>query len=215
MSEPPIRPRGERLRTLLGVMAANELLSRPLDREEFLRIASGQNEAARQARDVVNKTVSRLRESFGNSDFILTDEETPRLNRALVEVDILEVKQKLRSAEESLRRGNLARAVADIRSGLGLWGGAVPFPALYDEFFETLRDEFETEVRDLVLRTVEELIELEDFDGAEDLLRILVEYMPEDEEPVAMLITVLERSGKKTEAVRIRTNPATEGIVPV
>ena len=215
MSEPPIRPRGERLRTLLGVMAANELLSRPLDREEFLRIASGQNEAARQARDVVNKTVSRLRESFGNSDFILTDEETPRLNRALVEVDILEVKQKLRSAEESLRRGNLARAVADIRSGLGLWGGAVPFPALYDEFFETLRDEFETEVRDLVLRTVEELIELEDFDGAEDLLRILVEYMPEDEEPVAMLITVLERSGKKTEAVRIRTNPATEGIEPV
>lgn len=201
---PSITPRGRRLKTLLGVMAANETLARPLGRDEFLLIASGNADDPRHARDVVNKTVSRLREGLGNADLILTDGETPRLNREALDVDILEALQAVARAREALRRRALMKAMEEVRRALDLWNGEVPYPTLYDEFFESLREEFELAVRDAVLLLAQGLIDEGDHAGAEGLLRRLHEITPEDAEVGELLVRALEADGRKVEAMRAR-----------
>lgn len=197
-------PRGQRLKTLLGVMVANEILSRPLERDEFLLIASGNADDPKHARDIVNKTVSRLREGLGNPDIILTDGETPRLNREVVEIDILEAMESLARTRDALRRRALVKGVQEIRKVLDLWKGEVPYPTLYDEFFESLREEFELAVRDAVLLLAQGLLEEQDNGGAQDLLRRLYAITPEDEEVEELLVQALEAGGRKVEAMRVR-----------
>lgn len=201
---PPISPRGERLKTLLGVMVANEILARPLERDEFLTIASGNADDPRHARDIVNKTVSRLREGLGNPDVILTDGDTPRLNREIVVIDILEAVEAIARAREALRRRALMKAAQEMRNVLEIWGGEVPYPTLYDDFFESLREEFELAVRDAVLLLAQGLLDEGDSVGAEDLLRRLYAITPEDGEVGELLLIALEADGKKVDAVRVR-----------
>lgn len=201
---PPTLPRGRRLKTLLGVMVANETLARPLGRDEFLLIASGNAEDPRHARDIVNKTVSRLREGLGNADLILTDGETPRLNREVLDIDILEALQAVARARQALRRRALMKAMEEVRKALDLWNGEVPYPTLYDEFFESLREEFELAVRDAVLLLAQGLIDEGDYAGAQGLLRRLHAITPEDAEAGELLVRALEADGRKVEAMRAR-----------
>ncbi len=192
---PPTLPRGRRLKTLLGVMVANETLARPLGRDA---------EDPRHARDIVNKTVSRLREGLGNADLILTDGETPRLNREVLDIDILEALQAVARARQALRRRALMKAMEEVCKALDLWNGEVPYPTLYDEFFESLREEFELAVRDAVLLLAQGLIDEGDYAGAQGLLRRLHVITPEDAEAGELLVRALEADGRKVEAMRAR-----------
>lgn len=199
----PQRPRGERLKTLLGVMVAGQLLGRPLDRDEFLAVASGQGVASRQARDVVNKTVSRLREFIGEKDAIRTDGAVPELDLEQMEVDLIDAHQALRRSSDALRSKSLLRAREEFERTLALWKGEVPFPALYSELFESLRDEFEAEVRSTGLQIARQITDLGDDEGVESLLRTLDAYIPEDEEVLQLRVASLKRTGRKSEAARI------------
>ena len=204
VNDEPIRIRGERLKTLLSTMIANEIVGRPLSRDEFLRVASGQDGTSRKARDVVNKTVSRLRESVGK-ELILTDEVIPRVNTEVLTVDLLQAYDALHHAHTSLQQGNLVKGVNAIETCLSLWKGEVPFPTLYDELFETLREEFEAAVRTTGLEIAEELLRLGDPVSTTTLLKRLTSYIPEDDELLELYIEALEASGNKTEALRLRS----------
>jgi len=68
---------------------------------------------------------------------------------------------------------------------------------------------FEAGVREIGLQAAEELLSLGDTTGAEELLRTLIRYMPEDEEMIELHIRGLEASGKKTEAMCARNRLST------
>ena len=204
----PLRLKGERLRILLGTMGANELLQTRLSRDEFLRIASGEADY-KQARWIVNSTVKRLRQAIHNPDLILTDGTTPRLNTERVEIDLLQLQSELKHVETSLQTHTPGRGIIHLENVLKIWNGNVMFPTLYDEFFESMREEFETWIRRTTLRMVQLLNEEHDVVSATHLLKHLQEIIPEDDEVTERFAEMLEKGGNKVEASRIRNRSAT------
>ncbi|MCB9214267.1 MAG: hypothetical protein H6616_00215 [Ignavibacteria bacterium] len=96
--------RGVRIRTLLGLMVADCILSRPLSPEEFLRLAGGDDPDLEHARKKKNMGVVRLREILGR-EAILTDEETPRLHADIVTVDLIRANELLSEVGGAIREG--------------------------------------------------------------------------------------------------------------
>jgi hypothetical protein len=201
--EEPLRPRGVRLRTLLGLMVADRMLETPLSQREFSRLAASDAAEIEDARKTVNLAVHRLREMLGH-EAILTDGETPRLNLDIVRVDLLEAHRLLSETAQHVRDGFLPRAFAPLLEALEITGGEVPFPTLYDDFFEAAREDFENRLRLAVMRVARGLLHDGDAAGAEQLLRRAFTAMPEDEELAALLAEALIHLGKRTEARRIK-----------
>lgn len=199
--EQPVR--GSRLRAMLGLLVADAMLPDRLDHREFCLIASDREIDQERARKTMNAGVVRLRDLLGR-DAILTDDTTPRLNESVVSVDLLEAHRKLAEAEESIRGGVLLRALPAMLAALEIAAGEVPFPTLYDDFFEAAREEFETRLRNTSLRVARALIEESDFAGAASLLRRWQRVIPDDEECAELLIDALQCQGNHAEAERVR-----------
>lgn len=195
--------RGVRIRALMGLMVADTMMGTPLTPEEFLALAGGKESDPEHARKKKNMAVVRLREIIGH-DAILTDGPTPQLNMEIVSVDLLEIDRLLDRALEAARSDTFVRALPMIEEAVTRHGGDVPFPALYDDFFEAARSDFENRLRRGVLETGRGMLELGDAAGAEPLLRTAFEALPGDEEIADLLRQALERSGNRTEAERIR-----------
>ncbi|MDB5036458.1 MAG: hypothetical protein JWQ98_3699 [Chlorobi bacterium] len=199
----PTQIRGSRLRTLIGVLVADRMLDQPLSHRELAAIVAGVDNDPDKARRTLNGVVFRLRETIGQ-DAILTDGETPRLNVEMVDVDLLDAHQQLRGSTAALRHGSLLRAQNALLRALEISHGEVPFPTLYENFFEALRDDFESEMRDTIVKVAKGLLLENDPKSAEDLLRRGMETVPEDEELAAHLRDALVMLGKRAEAERIR-----------
>lgn len=204
----PIQLRGARLRSVVGLMVADRMLEPPLSYREFCRIASGGEDDPERARKMVNMALLRLREAIG--DITLPDRvgDTPRLDPDLVEVDLLEIDQRLRNAIELAGRGSLMQALPLVIEGLTLLNEGIPFPTLYDEMFESLRADFEFRLRKAIIVVGGGVLYEGDVAGAEDLLRRGFEAIPEDEEIATLLCQALEQGGKRAEAGRVRTRIA-------
>ncbi|MEO5931390.1 MAG: BTAD domain-containing putative transcriptional regulator, partial [Candidatus Kapaibacterium sp.] len=199
----PIRPRGSRLRTMLGVLVADQMLDEPLSQREFCRIAAGDQAEIEDARKTVNLTVHRLRESLGH-EAILTDGETPRLNLRLLRVDLLDADRLLAESSAALRDGMHHRAMMPLIAALETVRGEVPFPTLYEDFFEAAREDFENRLRFTLIKTAQGLMRDGDAASAERILRHGFSAMPDDEEITELLCGALLQLGKRTEAQRIR-----------
>jgi len=195
--------RGSRLRTLLGLLVADRMLDAPLEHREFSAIASGSELDPDRARKTLNGIVFRLREVIGH-DAIDTAAETPRLNLDLVAVDLLDAYTALREAEEALREGSLLRAHDHMAHALAVVRGEVPFPNLYENFFEAAREDFENALRRGLIRVAKRLLSEGDPTSAEELLRQGFAVMEEDEELADLLRRALMLLGKRAEAERIR-----------
>jgi len=199
--------RGSRLRALLGLMVADRMVDTRLDHQEFCSIITGIDDDPDRARRSLNGVVYRLRETVGH-DIVVTDGETPVLNHALMSVDLLEVDEQLSKAATALQQNALLRAYRAMMRALEILRGDVPFPTLYERFFEALRDDFENRLRNLILRTAQGLLAANDPDSAETLLTIGFRSMPEDEEIAENLYRTFIRLGKRTEAERVRIRTA-------
>lgn len=195
--------RGVRIRALMGLMVADRMMETPLTPEEFLALAGGKESDPEHARKKKNMAVVRLREIIGH-DAILTDGPTPQLNMEIVAVDLLEIDRLLVRALEAARSDTFVRALPVIEEAVTRYGGEVPFPTLYDDFFEAARSDFESRLRRGVLETGRGMLELGDAAGAEPLFRKAFEALPGDDEIADLLRQALERSGNRTEAERIR-----------
>ncbi len=206
--EEPQRLRGARHQALLGLLVAQALLKKKLQRAEFLALASGEIDDPEKARQWTNKAVLRLREAIGN-EAIVTGGETPGLNLELVTVDLIEAESLLVSAELALRERNLSRGREALLAMLAVTRGEVPYPGLYDRFFESAREEFESRSRRAIVEAARRLLAEEDHAGAEELLGAAFGWMKEDEEIAELLEETLRAAGKATEAVRVRMAGAT------
>jgi hypothetical protein len=206
-NEQPVRVRGARLRTLLGLMAADRMLDRPLSLREFQRIASGGEEDPERARKTTSMGVLRLRETIG-SDAIVTDGETPRLNLQLVSVDILDVHERLVQASDAVEERSWVQATRAVQSALDLTRGQVPFPGLYEDFFEAAREDFEYAMRTAIINVARGLMIEGDPASAVEILSRGFDAMPEDEEIVELLRDALTRVGRRTDAERVRLRAA-------
>lgn len=195
--------RGARLSAMLALMAVDRMMKEPLGVREFRHLAAGGEEDPEHARKTMNAAVFRLRDLLG-TESILTDEETPRLNLDVIDVDIVTADRLLRDASDSLREGSLLRARSALLDALDLARGDVPFPSLYDELFEAAREDFEFRLRDMILKVSKRLLREEDTVSAEEILRRSFAFMPEDEEIAEMLCDLLDQTGRQIESRRIR-----------
>lgn len=201
----PQRLRGPRVCKFLGMLVADRMLDTPLSFREMCRLISSgdiDNDPERE-RKALNDAVYRLREVLGH-DGVITERETSRLNTDTVEVDLLQAHRMLQETTAALREGALARALGLLMNALEIAGAEVPFPGLYDSFFEAARVEFEVRLRGALVELAKRLISEGDASGAEELLRRGFTAMPEDEEIMEQLCEVLRNMGRYTEAVRIR-----------
>lgn len=198
--------RGVRIRTLLGLMVADRMIPRALSAQEFVRLA-GDDDDPEHARKKKNMGVVRLREIMGR-DAILTDGDAPTLNRERVEVDILTADRLFAEALAAATDGALVKALPLLLEGLRIVGTEVPFPTLYDDFFEAVREDFEHRLRNAVLATARGLIEQGDPDRSEELLRAALTTLPGDEEVAELLQQVLTAAGNRVEAERVRMEMA-------
>jgi len=195
--------RGSRLRTLLGLMVADGILDEPLAYREFSSIIAGVDDDPDRARRMLNGVVFRLRELLGH-EAILTDTETPRLNRDRIEVDLFEAHQLLRKTADALQNGSLIGARYALIEALDIMRGEVPFPMLYDNFFEAVRDDLENQQRTLILKIAQGLLTEKDPLSAEQILQRGFRAMPEDEEIADLLCSTLVKLGKRAQSERIR-----------
>lgn len=204
--------RGGRIVTLLGLMIANEIVKSPLSHREFRTLAAGGEieQDPERARKTMNMAVLRLREAIGY-DAVLTDRETPRLNLGNVSVDLLEARDMIGSAREALREGALARSHGPLMRALEISGGDVPFPGLYDEFFEALREDFETGLRSIVVDVATKLLREGDNTRAEEILARAFRAMPDDGEIGELLEQTLIALNRRSDAARVRMRTAAAG----
>ncbi len=206
--EEPTRVRGQRLRTLLGLLVADRMLARPLGQREFTRLAAIDIPELDDARKTLHLSVHRVREIIGH-EAIGTEGPTPRLNLDLVDVDLIEADRLLGEAERAMREGSFIRAVPSLIGALRISGAEIPFPTLFEEFFTAAREDFENRRRSLVLRVARGVLREADAAGAEELLQAALAAIPDDAEIASLLEGALIQLGKMAEAERIRMRAAT------
>lgn len=205
----PVRIRGGRNQVLLGTLVADLLRDEPLDRIDFTALATGDAGNPDKARRSMNVAVLRLREAIGR-EAIITDGDTPRLNTDYAAVDFLEAYDALRTVRRSLRARELLPARIALARVLRLWKGRVPFPGLYADLFEELREQFETRTRNAVVAVGAELLGAEDYIAAEELLAEAFAILPEDEEVRDLLQQTLQGLGKPADSQWVAIRAAEE-----
>lgn len=204
------RVQGARLRSVLGLMVANQMMGDSLSGREFYAIAADE-ETPEKARNVVYVKLHNLREMLGEQALITETDRAPRLNTTLVQVDLLVAHDLLDEARAAMREGALLRAYPAMLQALELTHGEVPFPGLYEEFFEAAREDFENQLRDTAITVMRGLLREDDLQSAEEIARRTFDAIPDDEEIGEILCEALTRRGKRTEAERVRRRVA-EGV---
>jgi hypothetical protein len=194
---------GARMKTVLGLIVACQMADRPVSHREFCAIATGGDDPE-SARNVVYVRLHALREMLGADAIITEPEEAPRLNPERVRVDLLEAHDAFREARTAAGRGSLMRAVPALLRGLEHASGEVPFPGLYENFFEAAREDFENLMRDALLRTACELLREGDAENARRVLQRGFDALPDDEEIAELLCDALIRCDRRAEAERVR-----------
>ncbi|MCC7438689.1 MAG: AAA family ATPase [Armatimonadetes bacterium] len=201
-NEEPAPLRGTRNCTLLALLVAVQAMRRPPSPEEFYELASGVKGDLSYAQHMTRNAVSRLKGMIGKNS-ILRRSGQPRLNMDLVQVDILQVQQKLQQAMKQLAEGRVFQAYDSTKDVLVSIGTKVPYPTQYEPFFEIAREDFENSLRQLVLTVARLLVEEGDYDHAEKILQCGSEVLPQDEELVEHLAKVLVLLNRSAEAERL------------
>ncbi|MCE7934618.1 MAG: hypothetical protein DYG96_08490 [Chlorobi bacterium CHB2] len=201
-NQEPARPRGARLKIILGLLTADRMLEKRLTNREFYCIAAGDDDLE-TARTTVYSAMHRLKEIVG-PDAILTDGETPELDLSRVHVDLLEAHALLTEAIAAMRESAWMRARGPLIAALDIFGNRVPFPTLYETFFEAAREDLENRIRTTAIRVGRGLLLAGDAASAESVLRRALTTIPEDEELQQLLRQTLESLGKRIEIERMK-----------
>jgi hypothetical protein len=201
------RPRGQRLRTLTGLLVADRMLRTALERREFGLIAAGVEDDGPSSRpdrvrNILGIAVHRLREALGH-DAVLTGSDTPRLNLDAVEVDLLGAHEALQRAEQDLRDSRPLAARRALERVLDATLGAVLLPGLYHAFFESVRDDFASRRRRAVLELGAALLREGDREASTALLQRVWQAEPDDEDVAKRLAEQLTQDGRGAEAAAV------------
>jgi hypothetical protein len=203
------RPRGTRLKILIGLLAADQILRKPLEKFEFIRIAADQTSTREskisndRSRNILSIAVHRLRDMLG-IDAVLTGCDTPRLNLENVDVDLIRANTALRRCERGLSESNLIIAYAGMRKYLSITRAELPYSDMFNNFFDALREDFSSRFRKCLLDLVTQLKINGDTLRASELLDLALPVMLDDEELVALHRSILEVLNLRVDAERLR-----------
>lgn len=162
--------RGARMKRFIGMLAAQEVLATELSLPQF-RFGATEIEEGEESANYLRILTSRLRKSIG-SEMILTDgEHPPRLNRALVTVDIVEVTAAITRAISAAAQNNGAAATALLENAVAMIDNRSAFPDQEGEFFDAARDE----LRDLFRKAINDTVDLLRREGSDDQATELLE----------------------------------------
>ncbi|MGE3799746.1 MAG: AAA family ATPase [Candidatus Kapaibacterium sp.] len=203
--EEPRRLQGARIRQVLGMIVANQLLSKPLSLIDFRELATDREADPENAGNNLRVTVSRLRQMIGDKEVLVSDgENPPRLQLDRVRVDLLEAAMLLDRADEALYDHRPAKARQFTEQALQIVGNEPIYPTLYSDFFESARLEFELRMEQSIVRVAEQLREEGDIDETINFLYTVLQTRSTDEYLFEMLEQMLEQVGRKTEAIVLR-----------
>ena len=186
---------GGRTKKVLALLVAKALMESPISLQDFCRIATDEEDDLDRARNMIYIAVHRLRQICGETAILKTT-PVPQLNVDAVEVDILLANGYLEAALSAIREGSLLRAVTLLRSALEIWHGETLFPGLYDEFFESARDEFEFKLSSAIVKIVKSLVAEGDHTQAKTVLDLAYPWLKEDEAIGELYNQTLSKSGK-------------------
>jgi hypothetical protein len=195
------RVQGARMRTLLALLVADQLLQLPLPREEFRALAAGtgREASAAQVRNILAIGVHRLRRLLG-PDAILGGTDRPRLNPSQVQSDVQQVAGQLESAAQSLHAGRPQAAALGVTEALARLRRGLPFQDLFQPLFDSLRDDLEARTRGVGLETIRMLQSGGAAREARNLLEQLFFWHPDDEEVAGRLAEAYAAEGRQAEA---------------
>jgi DNA-binding SARP family transcriptional activator len=186
---------GQRTKKVLALLVAQALMDSPISLQDFCRIATGEEDDLDRARNMIYIAVHRLRQICGEAAILKTT-PVPQLNIDAVEVDILLANNNLEAALSAIREGSLLRAVTLLRSALDIWHGEVLFPGLYDEFFESARDEFEFKLSSAIVKIARSLVAEGDHTQAHSVLELAYPWLKEDKAIGELYNLTLSNAGK-------------------
>ncbi len=204
------RIQGSKARRTLGLMVASELMRYRLSLEDFRTIATGINLKQGDPANALRQVVSRLRSVLGKEAIIADGQSPPRLNLDVVSVDVIQIWKELEKVSKYVRNHQPGNARQSMIAVLKMIGSEPVYPALYGEFFESVRNDFEVHLRNSVLAVVHALNHEEDYEAATALLNLAYEQLPNDEEIAEELLTLLQRLERNTEEFWIRQRIAKE-----
>lgn len=185
-------------------MVANEIFQHKLSTTEFDEIATGISNDPEHARANMRVIIDRIRKMVGRDAVITETGKPPRLNKEFISVDLLEAVEKINIATSALHKQRYSAAFDSLLAALKIIGTEVPYPTLYDSFFESARQEFEYMVRTAVLSVSRAFMDSGDDNTAVVLLQQAVQFLRGDEEVAELACTALERAGKFIEAERLK-----------
>ena len=170
--------RGQRLRTILGVLIIDRMLARPLSPREFCRLSAGDVDDPVRAQKNMNMGIKRLEEVLGEES-ILRVGATPQLNLDVVSVDLLQAHQLLRDVQEASRKGPLMRAADQLVAVLDIVQGEELFPGLEGGMYSAAREEFTDTLRSSISDVVRLLREEGEPGGVQQLVDLFHEVVGE------------------------------------
>ena len=202
------RFQGARVQRTAALIAANQLMHSPLNLSQFREIATGMSSDSPRIGNYTRTLLWRLRSVLGSESIITDGTEPPRFNTDLVKVDLFEASHHLQICDEALRKDQPRKAKEAVLEALNILGEGPVYPSLYDEFFEAARIDFELRLRERVLSTVALLRNSGDLEGTIPVLQRAQISMQGDDELEEELISVLQLSGRNTEAIKLRQSIA-------
>jgi|GEM_PF-5743807 len=201
----PHKVSGARMKTVLALMVANTTAKAALTLEEFaLLVAGDERTDPEAARNNLYVRLHSLRKLLGHDAILSAPGEAPHLNEDRVRVDLIDVQNRLRTVRSLQSTGKLGKATMLLRTVLYEVRTAVPYPGLYDDFFDAARNDYDVALRSTILLLAEELAWEGDHEGVAALLQPALERTPDDEEFAEVLCRSFTALGHKSQAEWVR-----------
>lgn len=193
---------GARVRHVLGLLTANAMNRNVMELDEFRKLATGM-ESSQEAANYLRIMISRLRRLLGEESIISEGDTAPQLNPEFIRVDLVAAADLVETTLNATRSRNFHAAFKSVTQALRIVGEQVILPALFDDFFDNARHEFEIRLRRATIATLDLMKLPDDSDYALLLLRLAERAIPQDEELAERLSKTLRYMGRHVEALNI------------
>lgn len=197
------RIQGGRVRQILALMVANEVLKTKLSVDEFREFGTESTDVDDGA-NTVRVTISRIRQLLGKEGVIVERNCTPRLNLNQVNVDLINVLTWLKEAIFFVEKMRPRKSYLLLMKALDTLHGEVIYPALYNDFFAAARHDVAYRLREAVLAVAHLLHHEMAYDEESELLRHALDTLPNDESIQEQFVEVLELLGRNVEVLNLR-----------
>ena len=186
---------GQKSQALMAVLALSD--GKPMQRDVLASLLWSDRDE-RHARDSLKHAIAQIRNGFSaTTDVIEADRQTVTLRLDAIEVDVTRFEEFAAN-----RSSDAASRALSLYRGEFLEGISVHDPA-FERWLEPERRRFAKLAEDAALRVMTDAVARDQDDLASDAARRLMELDPLREDACRTLMTVLNRRGDRTAALRL------------